>query len=170
MLEIDKGIDSKNIRGIASIYDRYASVMYGVALKIVKNHASAEKVLNQAFSQLKENDSTFDVSNQNTCLNLVNVVRKIARDNPDLTINNSITDNQKIDVSDYEKNNHLQILNGTVAPIQQTQKAILDDVFFGNETISSAATKLGIDEREAMKLLRETICQIRTINEKRNGN
>lgn len=170
MPEIDNSIKTKSVLSIDSIYDRYVSVMYGVALKMVKNHASAEKVLNLAFTHIKEGKLDFysDSTQQNTCLQLINIVRTIVRNNVEFSGNNNVVDRSADNESSLEKNNQLKISNGAFVSIQQKQKAVLDDVFFGNASIGSAALKLGIDQSEVMKLLRETVNQIRTITEKGN--
>ena len=168
MPEVDYSISAKSVQRITLIYDSYASVMYGVALKMVKNQALAEKILNLAFVHIKEKNLDYKISQQNICFQLINIIRTIVRNTVEFSFENNSIDRSANNESILEKNNKIKVSNAAFATIQHKQKVVLDDLFFGNETISSAALKLSLDEREVMKLLRETINQIRTITEKEN--
>ena len=46
--------------GLVRLYDEYASLIYGVALRVLRNAAAAEDVVQEVFLQLWRNPASFD--------------------------------------------------------------------------------------------------------------
>src|SRR5215510_9335018 len=51
-----------NTRALASLYDESCSLVYGIALRVLRNEADAEEVTSDVYSQVWRNASTFDGS------------------------------------------------------------------------------------------------------------
>ena len=49
-------------RALASLYDETSSLVYGIALRVLRNEADAEEVTSDVYSQVWRNASTFDGS------------------------------------------------------------------------------------------------------------
>ena len=47
---------------MAELYDRYSSIVYAVAMRVLGDTAAAEDVLQEIFMQLWRNPGTFDAS------------------------------------------------------------------------------------------------------------
>jgi len=49
-----------NTRALASLYDETCSLVYGIALRILRNEADAEEITSDVYSQVWRNASSFD--------------------------------------------------------------------------------------------------------------
>jgi RNA polymerase sigma-70 factor (ECF subfamily) len=58
--ELIARIHAGDEQAMAAVYDRYAPLVYSVALRILKNAAAAEDVLQEVFLQLWRNPGAFD--------------------------------------------------------------------------------------------------------------
>jgi RNA polymerase sigma-70 factor (ECF subfamily) len=61
-LAIVTGLKSGDQRAMAELYDRYSSVVYAVALRVLGDTGSAEDVLQEVFLQLWCNPGAFDAA------------------------------------------------------------------------------------------------------------
>src|SRR5437868_14290742 len=65
---------------MAQLYDRYSSVVYAVALRVLADAAAAEDILQEIFMQLWRNPGAFDASRGNLAPWLAVISRKRAVD------------------------------------------------------------------------------------------
>lgn len=65
---------------MAELYDRYSSVIYGVALRVLGDTGAAEDVLQEIFMQLWRNPGAFDASRGNLAPWLAVIARNRAVD------------------------------------------------------------------------------------------
>src|SRR5215475_8467849 len=73
-------VRSGNEDAMAELYDRYSSVVYAVALRVLGNAAAAEDVLQEVFLQLWRNPGSFDASRGNLAPWLAVIARNRAVD------------------------------------------------------------------------------------------
>ena len=71
---------SGNQDAMAQLYDRYSSVVYAVALRVLKDTGAAEDVLQEIFMQLWRNPGAFDSSRGNLAPWLAVIARNRAVD------------------------------------------------------------------------------------------
>jgi len=73
-------VRSGNQDAMAQLYDRYSSVVYAVALRVLTDAAAAEDVLQEIFMQLWRNPGSFDASRGNLAPWLAVIARNRAVD------------------------------------------------------------------------------------------
>jgi len=73
-------VRSGNQDAMAELYDRYSSVVYAVALRVLCDAAAAEDVLQEIFMQLWRNPGAFDASRGNLAAWLAVIARNRAVD------------------------------------------------------------------------------------------
>jgi RNA polymerase sigma-70 factor, ECF subfamily len=64
----------------AELYDRYAALLYGVIVRIVKEEADAENILQDTFVKIWHNVATYDASKGRLATWLLNIARNSAID------------------------------------------------------------------------------------------
>jgi len=64
-LQLVKAIRSADQAAMAELYDRYSSIVYSVALRVLQDTGAAEDVLQEVFMQLWRNPGAFDASRGN---------------------------------------------------------------------------------------------------------
>ena len=64
-LALIAAIRSGDQGAMAALYDRYSSIVYSVALRVLQDTAAAEDVLQDIFMQLWRNPGGFDASRGN---------------------------------------------------------------------------------------------------------
>jgi RNA polymerase sigma-70 factor (ECF subfamily) len=73
-------IRAGNQDAMAKLYDRYSSVVYAVALRVLGDASAAEDILQEIFMQLWRNPSAFDASRGNLAPWLAVIARNRALD------------------------------------------------------------------------------------------
>jgi len=73
-------IRAGNQDAMAKLYDRYSSVVYAVALRVLGDASAAEDILQEIFMQLWRNPSAFDASRGNLAPWLAVITRNRALD------------------------------------------------------------------------------------------
>lgn len=145
-----------------AIYDHFAPVLYGIALKMLKSETKAEDVVKDAIYFIYKNGSLFDESNQTISLWLINILHSFAgkkmelvtnfqNQKPLFSVDTEITDKSSINsplFKNTDKKEHLT---------NDNQKNILDLVLFGGKTINDVANLTGMDEMKIKKILHEAV-------------
>ncbi len=152
------------------MYDLFAPMLYGVALKMVKSETKAEDLLQEVFLHFYKNHSSFDESKQNIYLWMIGIMRMFARKKMQIV---SHIQNQKplfyVDTGIGEKPLEsfplFKSADERDSLINIDQKNILDLVFLSGEKISAVAKSLGMDESKIKKLLREAVNIHRKVSE-----
>jgi RNA polymerase sigma-70 factor, ECF subfamily len=148
------------------MYEQFAPVLFGVALRIVKNEKIAGEVLVQTFNHVWNNHSGYDESRQTLCMWMIGIVRAMAQEkmsfesfvqNQNLSADVNRTGDDKL----MESISNLNITKTGISLTTIEQKKVLDLVFFGGGKLNEVAKHLSIDERKAKQLLREAICRYR---------
>lgn len=147
---------------LETIYDHFAPVLYGIALKMTKSEAKAEDVVKDAIVFIHKNGATFDESNQSISLWLINILHSFAGEKMHLVANfqnhkplffvdTNATDKSSINSPLFKNNYKREDLTNDI------QKNILDLVLFGGKTINDVANLTGMDEIKIKKILHEAV-------------
>lgn len=163
--EIIRNILNKDKNALYLIYDKYSGALFGIILRICRNQALAEDVLQETFVKIWENIGSYNADKgrfytwayriaKNTALN---AVRKsdILIQNEDLSVlkDKGVTENE----IDFEK------LNGALSRLEPHHQEAIALVYFRGYTHREANEEMGVPLgtfksyiRQAIQLLRES--------------
>jgi RNA polymerase sigma-70 factor, ECF subfamily len=133
---------------MATLYDRYSSVVYAIALRVLADTAAAEDVLQEVFIQLWRNPSVFDSSRGSLGAWLSVITRNRAIDA--LRKRRSETDIEEVIVSaqpdlasEAERRSAIGKIRGLLGSMPSAQKSALEMAFFEGLTHAEIASKTG---------------------------
>jgi len=163
--EIIRNILNKDKNALHLIYDKYSGALFGVILRICRNQALAEDVLQETFVKIWENIGSYNADKgrfytwayriaKNTALN---AVRKsdILIQNEDLSVlkDKGVTETE----IDFQK------LNGALSRLEPHHQEAISLVYFRGYTHREANEEMGVPLgtfksyiRQAIQLLRES--------------
>jgi len=163
--EIIRNILNKDKNALYLIYDKYSGALFGVILRICRNQALAEDVLQETFVKIWENIGSYNADKgrfytwayriaKNTALN---AVRKsdILIQNEDLSVlkDKGVTETE----IDFQK------LNGALSRLESHHQEAISLVYFRGYTHREANEEMGVPLgtfksyiRQAIQLLRES--------------
>lgn len=129
------------------LYDKYASLLFGVIFRVLQNTEAAEEVLQDTMLKIWNNATKYDSGKGNLLNWLVNIARNAAIDRVRLKSFN--TRNEKIDtvVQQLEEaglNPETIGLKDLMKKLSPDQSAIIDLIYFKGYTQSEAAESLSI--------------------------
>jgi RNA polymerase sigma-70 factor, ECF subfamily len=78
--EIIQAILKGDSRGYEILFDRYGAMLFGVIIRIVKNEADAENLLQDCFVKLWRKIDTFDIEKGQFATWIINIARNCAID------------------------------------------------------------------------------------------
>ena len=147
---------------LEAIYDHFAPVLYGFALKMTKSETTSEYLVKDAVYFIHKNGSSFDESQQTISLWLINILHKFAgkkmqlvsnfqNQKPLFSVDTEATDKPSINSPLFKNTDKREYLTNDI------QKNILDIVLFGGKTISDVANLTGMDEIKIKKILHESV-------------
>lgn len=141
-------IRSGNESAMAELYDRYSSVVYAVALRVLGDTGRAEDVLQEVFMQLWRNPGAFDSSRGNLAPWLAVIARNRAIDS--LRRRQPETDIEDVTVSvepdmagDAERARAMEKVRAALGGMPQAQRSALEMAYFDGLTHSEIAAKTG---------------------------
>lgn len=135
-------------QAMAQVYDRYSSIVYSVALRVVGDTGAAEDILQEVFMQLWRNPGAFDSSRGSLPAWLAVIARHRAIDwlrkrRPETDIADVIVSVEPDLASDAERNRSLEKIRGSLGTMPQVQRSALEMAFFEGLTHSEIADKTG---------------------------
>jgi len=141
-------IRSGDQSAMAALYDRYSSVVYSVALRVLADTGAAEDVQQDVFMQLWRNPDAFDSSRGNLGAWLAVISRNRAIDTlrkrrPEDDLENVVLAVVPDMASDADRNRMagtVRALLGTMPPVQRTA---LELAYFEGLTHTEIAAKTG---------------------------
>ncbi|HEY0245866.1 MAG TPA: sigma-70 family RNA polymerase sigma factor [Mucilaginibacter sp.] len=154
---------------VETLYDMYASSLFGVISRIVIDEHVAEDVLQETFVKIWHSFSSYSTEKGRLFTWMVNIARNLSIDkirskdfknqNKNRELENNVTfiDEQKNTVYKPE----LLDIKELVETLNPEQKSILDLVYFKGYTHVEAAEKLGIPLGTIKTRLRMAIQQLR---------
>lgn len=79
--DILKSIAVGNKESLAQLYDMLGPTIYGLALRITESREKADKVVQEVFSKIWRNASSFDSSRNVPLYWIINIAKKVAIEN-----------------------------------------------------------------------------------------
>jgi RNA polymerase sigma-70 factor, ECF subfamily len=141
-------IRSGDEQAMAQLYDRYSSMVYSVALRVLGDTGAAEDVLQEVFLQLWRNPALFDSSRGNLGAWLVVIARNRAIDGlrkrrPETDIEDIVVSVEPDMAGDAERNRAMQKVRGVLGEMPTPQRSALEMAYFEGLSHSEIAAKTG---------------------------
>jgi len=147
-LALVTAIRSGDQGAMAALYDRYSSIVYSVALRVLQDTGAAEDVLQDIFMQLWRNPGSFDASRGNMAAWLAVIARNRAIDV--LRRRRPLDDIEEIAVSvepdmasDAERARAMEKIRGALDTMPAPQRSALELAYFEGLTHTEIAEKTG---------------------------
>jgi len=133
---------------MAQLYDRYASIVYSVALRVLADTGAAEDVLQEVFLQLWRNPGAFDAGRGNLAPWLAVITRNRAIDclrkrRPETDIEDVIAAVEPDLAGEAERAGALQKIRGLLGSMPAAQRSALEMAFFEGLTHTEISAKTG---------------------------
>ncbi len=133
---------------MAALYDRYSSIVYSVALRVLGDTGSAEDVLQEVFMQLWRNPGAFDSSRGNMAAWLAVIARNRAIDSlrkrrPETDIADVVVSVDPDMAGDAERARAMEKVRGALGTMPAAQRTALEMAYFEGLTHTEIASKTG---------------------------
>lgn len=133
---------------MAALYDRYSSIVYSVALRVLGETSAAEDILQEVFMQLWRNPGAFDASRGNLAAWLSVIARNRAIDalrkrHPETDVENVILSVEPDLAGEAERARALEKVRGALGVMPPAQRSALEMAFFEGLTHTEIAAKTG---------------------------
>ena len=130
------------------LYDRYSSIVYSVALRVLGDTGRAEDVLQEVFMQLWRNPGVFDSSRGNLGAWLAVIARNRAIDvirkrQPETDIADVIVSVEPDMAGDAERARAMEKVRGALGDMPAAQRSALEMAYFEGLTHTEIAAKTG---------------------------
>ena len=147
-LALVTAIRSGDEGAMAELYDRYSSIVYSVALRVLQDAGAAEDVLQDIFMQLWRNPGAFDASRGNMGAWLAVIARHRAIDalrkrRPESDIENVVVSVEPDLASDAERSRAMTKVRGALETMSASQRTALEMAYFDGLTHAEIAEKTG---------------------------
>jgi RNA polymerase sigma-70 factor (ECF subfamily) len=147
-LTLVTAVRSGDQTAMGSLYDRYSSVVYAAALRVLGDTGAAEDVLQEVFLQLWRNPAAFDAGRGNLGPWLAVIARNRAIDalrkrRPETDFENVVVSVTPDMASDAEKARVLTQVRSAMAEMPGPQRKALEMAYFEGLTHSEIAARTG---------------------------
>jgi RNA polymerase sigma-70 factor, ECF subfamily len=141
-------MQSGDENAIALLYDRYSSIVYAVALRVLGDTGAAEDVLQEVFMQLWRNPGVFDSSRGSLGAWLGVIARNRAIDNvrkrrPETNVADVVVSVEPDMAGEAERGRAMQKVRGVLAAMPAAQRSALEMAYFEGLTHTEIAAKTG---------------------------
>jgi RNA polymerase sigma-70 factor (ECF subfamily) len=139
-------IRAGNQDAMAQLYDRYSSVVYAVALRVLADAAAAEDILQEIFMQLWRNPGAFDASRGNLAPWLAVISRNRAVDvlrkrRPQMEITENLISVEPDFASDADRGRIAEKVRAVLKSMPAPQRSALEMAYFEGFSHSEIAEK-----------------------------
>lgn len=139
-------VRSGNQDAMAQLYDRYSSVVYAVALRVLTDAAAAEDVLQEIFMQLWRNPGSFDASRGNLAPWLAVIARNRAVDvlrkrKPQTEITEAVVSVEPDMASEADRGRNVEKIRAVLKEMPASQRSALEMAYFEGYSHSEIAEK-----------------------------
>jgi RNA polymerase sigma-70 factor (ECF subfamily) len=147
-ISLMSAIRSGDESAMAALYDRYSSIVYSVALRVLGDTGAAEDVLQDVFMQLWRNPGVFDSSRGNLGAWLSVIARNRAIDalrkrRPESDIGDVMVSVEPDLAGDAERARAMQKVRGALGAMPASQRSALEMAYFEGLTHTEIAAKTG---------------------------
>ncbi|MFY9660238.1 MAG: sigma-70 family RNA polymerase sigma factor [Terriglobales bacterium] len=147
-LALVTAIRSADQSAMATLYDRYSSIVYAVALRVLQDTAAAEDVLQDIFMQLWRNPGAFDATRGNMAAWLAVIARHRAIDalrkrRPQDDIEDVIVSVEPDLASEADRSRAMEKVRGAMQTMAPPQRSALEMAYFEGLTHVEIAEKTG---------------------------
>jgi RNA polymerase sigma-70 factor, ECF subfamily len=147
-ISLVSAIRSGDENAMAKLYDRYSSIVYSVALRVLGDTGAAEDVLQEVFMQLWRNPGVFDSSRGNLAAWLAVISRNRAIDairkrHPETDIADVVVSVEPDLTGDAERARAMEKVRGALGTMPSAQRGALEMAYFEGLTHTEIAAKTG---------------------------
>jgi RNA polymerase sigma-70 factor (ECF subfamily) len=147
-LAIVTGLKSGDQRAMAELYDRYSSVVYSVALRVLGDTGAAEDVLQEVFLQLWRKPSAFDAARGSLGSWLSVITRNRAIDTlrkrrPETDIEDVVLSVAPDFAGDAERARAAEKARGVLGAMSPAQRSALEMAYWEGMSHSEIADRTG---------------------------
>jgi RNA polymerase sigma-70 factor (ECF subfamily) len=147
-LSLILAISSGDESAMAALYDRYSSIVYSVALRVLGDTAAAEDVLQEVFMQLWRNPGVFNSSRGNLGAWLAVIARNRAIDGlrkrrPETDVEELIVGVEPDLAGDAERSRAMEKVRSALGAMPAAQRSALELAYFEGLSHSEIAAKTG---------------------------
>lgn len=133
---------------MAALYDRYSSIVYAVALRVLQDTGAAEDVLQDIFMQLWRNPGLFDASRGNMAAWLAVIARHRAIDalrrrRPENDIADIVVSVETDFAGEADRSRAMDRVRGALQTMPVPQRSALEMAYFEGLTHNEIAEKTG---------------------------
>ena len=141
-------IRSGSEQAMGELYDLYSSLVYSVALRVLRDAGAAEDILQEVFMQLWRTPSAFDPSRGSLPAWLSVIARNRAIDSlrrrrPEEDWSDVIVSVEPDLTGDAERNRSIEKVRDTLNGMPAAQRSALEMAFFDGLTHREIASKIG---------------------------
>jgi len=139
-------VRSGNQDAMAQLYDRYSSVVYAVALRVLADATTAEDVLQEIFMQLWRNPGAFDASRGNLAPWLAVITRNRAVDvlrkrKPQTEITETLLSVEPDLASETDRSRNVEKVRAILKTMPAPQRNVLELAYFEGYSHTEIAEK-----------------------------
>jgi RNA polymerase sigma-70 factor (ECF subfamily) len=147
-LALAMAIRSGDRGAMAELYDRYSSIVYAVALRVLQDTGAAEDVLQDIFMQLWRNPGAFDASRGTMAAWLGVIARHrsidaLRRHRPESDIENVVVSVETDLAGETDRSRTMEKVRGALQAMPSPQRSALEMAYFEGLTHSEIAQKTG---------------------------
>jgi len=147
-VQLVMAIRSGDESAMAALYDRYSSLVYSVALRVLGDTGVAEDILQEVFMQLWRNPGRFDASRGNLAPWLAVIARNRAIDSlrkcrPEIGIEDVVVSVEPDMATDAERGRAMEKVRGALGNMPLPQRSALEMAYFEGLTHTEIAAKTG---------------------------
>ena len=147
-VEVVSAIRSGDESAMAYLYDKYSSIVYSVALRVLADTGAAEDVLQEVFMQFWRNPGAFDASRGNLAPWLAVIARNRAIDSlrrrqPETDIEDVIVSVEPDLAGDAERSRAMEKVRSALGSMPAPQRSALEMAYFEGLTHTEIAEKTG---------------------------
>jgi RNA polymerase sigma-70 factor, ECF subfamily len=133
---------------MAALYDRYSSVVFSVALRVLGETGAAEDVLQEVFMQVWRNPGVFDSSRGNLGAWLAVIARNRAIDGlrkrrPETDVETVVVSVEPDLAGDAERSRAMEKVRSALGAMPALQRSALEMAYFEGLSHSEIAAKTG---------------------------
>jgi RNA polymerase sigma-70 factor, ECF subfamily len=160
-------VRSGDQQAMGELYDRYSSLIYSVALRMLGDTGAAEDILQEVFMQLWRKPAVFDSARGSLAAWLAVIARNRAIDairkrKPETDIEDVIVSVEPDLAGEAERNRTADHIRRKVSEMPDLQRSALEMAFFEGLTHSEIAAKTGTPVGTVKTRIRTALISLRT--------